>query len=129
MRISYAVFGLKKTNLNTKLTPYLVHYIVTRLLLVFFFIQPRPPISSLTDPLFPYSTLVRSLRADAPYHHAVPDPAGHVPLGVDLLTVRPVPLDAGVADDTRGHGHPLVPGDAAVGARAARLQPIGRAHV
>src|SRR3546814_466009 len=77
MRISYAVFCLKKKTQTTqyrimKYTPTIHYYFVCFSLvtgyadrfLVFFLMIRRPPRSTRTDTLFPYTTLFRSTAAD-----------------------------------------------------------------
>src|SRR3546814_65368 len=61
MRISYAVFCLKKKK-NNDIIYNTRMYIITKIFTLFFFLMiRRPPRSTRTDTLFPYTTLFRSV--------------------------------------------------------------------
>src|SRR3546814_601264 len=63
MRISYAVFCLKKKQLTHQMRTHAIFSFISVIFLVFFLMLRRPPRSTRTDTLFPYTTLFRSAGA------------------------------------------------------------------
>src|SRR3546814_15714837 len=71
------------------------------LFMVFFLMRRRPPISTHTDTLFPYTTLFRSVGTRRIGLEVVADAGLHIPVGIDRAGIESLDLGAVHAAITR----------------------------